>query len=189
MTLGSFRKFQADDYLMTVVLCFYTTLIVTINIVRHTSSNLLPPGYPVSSLTPQDKATREFGSKLILVVEQCQCVTIWGTKISLILLYLRITTVHRENLAVKVLLGYVIGTFIIMDILYFGVWCQPFHNYWVNIAEPSGNIGEILTLNLRLFRLQTHNAMLRQTTSSRTPSSIYPQTWQCFSSSYQCSFA
>ena len=136
MTLGSFRKFQADDYLMGVVICFYTTLIVTINIVRHTSSNLLPPHFPANSLTPQDKSEREFGSKLILVVEQCQCVTIWITKICLIILYWRITTVYRENLAIKVLFGYVVVTFVIMDILYFGVWCQPFHNYW---AVPTPN--------------------------------------------------
>ena len=72
MTLGSFRKFQADDYLMLLVLCFYTTLISTINIVSDTSSNLLPPGFDVNSLTPQDVKERQYGSKLILVVEQCQ---------------------------------------------------------------------------------------------------------------------
>lgn len=132
MTLGTFRKFQSDDYLMGVVLCFYTTLIVTINIVRNTSSNLLPPHYDFSKLTPQEVSKRAYGSKLILVVEQCQCVTIWGTKICLILLYLRITSVYRENLLIKILLGYVIVSFVVMDILYFGVWCQPFHNYWVS---------------------------------------------------------
>lgn len=136
MTLGTFRKFQADDYLMVIVICFYTTLIATINIVRNTSSNLLPPGYPISRLTPQEISKREYGSKLILVVEQCQCVTIWGTKICLILLYWRITSVHRENILIKILFGYVIVSFVIMDILYFGVWCQPFHDYW---AVPTPN--------------------------------------------------
>lgn len=130
MTLGSFRKFQADDWLMAVILCFYTTLIATINIVRNTSSNLLPPGYKVSRLSPSDIREREYGSKLILVVEQCQCVTIWGVKGCLILLYLRLTSIHRENVAIKVLGAYVVISFVVMDILYFGVWCQPFHEYW-----------------------------------------------------------
>src|ERR1700761_3214276 len=103
MTLGSFRKFQADDYLMAIVLCFYTTLIATINIVRNTSSNLLPPGFDVAKLTPHEKRQREYGRKLILVVEQCQCVTIWGVKGCLILLYLRLTSIHRENIAIKLL--------------------------------------------------------------------------------------
>lgn len=72
MTLGEFRKFQADDYLMVIALCFYTTLIATINIVRDTSSNLLPPGYDINTLTKEDIKERTYGSKLILVVEQCQ---------------------------------------------------------------------------------------------------------------------
>lgn len=136
MTLGAFKKFQADDYLMVIVLCFYTTLIATINIVRDTSSNLLPPGYDINNLTPDEVQERQYGSKLILVVEQCQCVTIWGAKGCLILLYLRLTTVHKENIAIKVLAAYVVITFIVMDVLYFGVWCQPFSNYW---AVPTPN--------------------------------------------------
>ena len=136
MILGSFRKFQTDDCIMAVTLCFYTTLISTINIVRDTSSNLLPPGFDVNTLTKQDIQHREYGSKLILVVEQSQCVTIWGAKMSVIILYHRLTTLRKENLAIKALLCYVVVTFVVMDILYFGVWCQPFHNYW---AVPTPN--------------------------------------------------
>ena len=136
MTFGSFRKYQADDYLMAVLLCFYTTLIATINIVRHVSSNLLPPGFDVDSLTKQNIHQRQYGSKLILVVEQCQCVTIWGAKGCLILLYLRLTSVRKENIVIKILAAYVVITFIVMDMLYFGVWCRPFHNYW---AVPTPN--------------------------------------------------
>ncbi|KAK3711585.1 hypothetical protein LTR37_009576 [Vermiconidia calcicola] len=136
MTLGSFRKFQADDYLMVLVLCFYTTLISTINIVSDTSSNLLPPGFDVNSLTPQDVKERQYGSKLILVVEQCQCVTIWGAKGCLIILYLRITNMRGENFAIKCLAAFVVASFIVMDSLYFAYWCQPFNHYW---AVPTPN--------------------------------------------------
>jgi hypothetical protein len=52
-------------------------VIVTINIVEHTSSNLLPPGYDIAHMTSQDIAERTLGSKLILVVENCQIITIW----------------------------------------------------------------------------------------------------------------
>lgn len=130
MTLGSFNRFQMDDYVMVVVLCFYTTLIATINIVRYTSSNLLPPGYDVNSLSPKDIREREYGSKLILVVEQCQCVTVWGAKACLLIMYLRLTTLRKENLAVKVLCGYVAFGFCFMEIFYFAVWCRPFYEYW-----------------------------------------------------------
>lgn len=76
MTLGSFVRFQPDDYIMAVILCFYTTFLVAINIVATSQSNLLPPGYDVSTLTEAERHRRQYGSKLILVVEQCQCVTV-----------------------------------------------------------------------------------------------------------------
>jgi hypothetical protein len=82
MVLGSVQRFQSDDFGMVTVFCFYTVLIVAINIVRDSSSNLLPPGFDVGSLTPDDLARREYGSKLILVVEQCQCVTVGACQVS-----------------------------------------------------------------------------------------------------------
>ena len=52
------------------------------------------------------------------------------------MLYLRLTTMRKENIAVKVLGAYIIITFIVMDSLYFGYWCQPFSNYF---AVPTPN--------------------------------------------------
>jgi len=130
MALGSFRRYQADEYVMMVILCFYTVVVVTINIVEHTSSNLLPPGYDIAHMTEADIAERTLGSKLILVVENCQIITIWGAKTCLLIMYLRLTTLRRENIAIKVLLVYVGLTFVTMEVLYLGVWCRPFSNYW-----------------------------------------------------------
>jgi hypothetical protein len=124
MALGSFRRYQADEYVMMVSLCFYTVVIVTINIVEHTSSNLLPPGYDIAHMTSQDIAERTLGSKLILVVENAQIGTIWSAKTCLVIMYLRLTTLRRENLAIKALLVYVGVTFVVMEILYLGVWCR-----------------------------------------------------------------
>jgi len=115
---------------MCVILGFYTTLIVTINIIAHTSSNLLPPGYDIVHMTKQDIDERTYGSKLILVVEESQCVVIWGAKACLLIMYLRLTKMRGENIAVKVLAGYVAISFAVMEILYLGVWCRPFSNYW-----------------------------------------------------------
>ncbi|EMC96759.1 hypothetical protein BAUCODRAFT_108650 [Baudoinia panamericana UAMH 10762] len=137
MLLGSFKRFQVDDYLMLAALCFYTTLIATINIVRYVNSNLLPPGFDVNSLSPQDIEGRVYGSKLILVVEQCQCCTVWLAKACLLTLYLRLTTLRSENIILRILCGYVAFGFIFMEVFYFGVWCQPFHNYW---AVPTPNV-------------------------------------------------
>lgn len=122
---------------MLAALCFYTTLIATINIVRHTNSNLLPPGYDTKNLSNEDIQERTYGSKLILVVEQCQCVTIWSVKACLIIMYLRLTTMRKENIAIKFLAGYVAFGFCFMEIFYFGVWCRPFHDYW---AVPTPHV-------------------------------------------------
>jgi hypothetical protein len=130
MALGSFAKFEADEYVMCVILFFYTILIATINIVGTTSSNLIPPGYDVENMTQADIDERTLGSKLILVVENCQILVIWGTKACLLIMYLRFTTLRRENFAIKAVAAYVVISWVVMEILYLGVWCRPFHNYW-----------------------------------------------------------
>lgn len=164
MALGAFRRYQTDDYLMMVVLCFYTALTVTINVVEHTSSNLLPPGYDVAHMTEQDIAERTLGSKLILVVENCQIVTIWGAKTCLIIMYLRLTSLRRENLAIKVLLGYVGVTFVVMEILYLGVWCRPFNHYWyADMIKCCAHLA-LLTIHPGLSRLRMFSATRRHTT-------------------------
>jgi hypothetical protein len=42
----------------------------------------------------------------------------------------------RQNIAVKVVAVYVAVSFLVMEILYFGVWCRPFSEYW---AVPPSN--------------------------------------------------
>lgn len=75
LVLGSYRKLQIDDWIMLAALCTYTVLLVTINMTADSSTNLLPPEFDMDALTPSDKQRREFGSKLVLVVEQCQILT------------------------------------------------------------------------------------------------------------------
>jgi hypothetical protein len=151
MTLGTLKRFQADDYVMIVILCFYTTLIATINIVRNTNSNLLPPGYDTAHLSKADIAERTYGSKLILVVEQCQCVSVFGAKTCLIIMYLRLTQVRKENIAIKILAGYVAFGFTFMEIFYFAVWCRPFWEYWA-VPTSSVQCGESTTPRSRSIR-------------------------------------
>jgi len=136
LLFGSVKKLQIDDWVMLFALCTYTTFLVSINIVADTSSNLLPPGYDVNKLTPEEISEREYGSKLILVVEQCQCFTIWAVKACLLIMYYRLFQALREALIVKILAGYTAFGFIFMEVFYLGVWCRPFHNYW---AVPTPN--------------------------------------------------
>lgn len=190
MALGAFKRFEADDYGMGVTLAFYTTFVVAINIVANTNSNLLPPGFDVNSLTSQEIQDRSYGSKLILVVEQCQCVTIWGTKCCLLALYLRLTTLRKENIAIKILLAYVALSFVIMEILYFAVWCRPFWEYWAvptkYVSGATLNLHEVPRLTT-LLCIVVYNVMQQQTISSQTPSSISHPTAPCWPSDCQCS--
>ncbi|KAL1381951.1 hypothetical protein HDK64DRAFT_56613, partial [Phyllosticta capitalensis] len=137
---GDIKRLQIDDWLMFAALCTYTTLLVTINIVATTETNLFPPNFDWDALTSSDIHSRIFGSKLVLVVEQCQCATIWAVKACLLIMYYRLTYVLtialRENFVVKILAAYVAVGFVVMEILYFFVWCKPFDLYW---AVPTPN--------------------------------------------------
>lgn len=62
------------------------------NIVADTSSNLIDPS-DTTPLDAENKVTREFGSKMVLVVEQMQCITIWLVKACLLLMYSHLTSV------------------------------------------------------------------------------------------------
>ncbi|CAG8951825.1 hypothetical protein HYFRA_00005629 [Hymenoscyphus fraxineus] len=127
--LGSITRYQAEDYVMVVTFLFYTQLIVVMRCVAHLDSNLiLPEDIPL--LTPESTKSRIRGSKLVLVVEQSMIATIWGCKISLLLMYNKMTMGLKQQLAVKIVAGYVLVSFVIMEILYFGVWCRPFKQYW-----------------------------------------------------------
>jgi hypothetical protein len=93
LTAGSIKKlrFQVDDWLMLVAVASYTTFIVTINKEVDYNSNLIDPTQDVDTLSPADIKSRAYGSKLTLVVEQMQCLTVWLLKGCLLILYLRLT--------------------------------------------------------------------------------------------------
>lgn len=135
LLLGSVRKLQSDDFLMMFAMVTDTVLMVGMNIVSHTSSNLIDPN-DHTELTPDNIKDRVFGSKMVLVVEQMQLLTIWTMKACLLIMYNRLTMSLRQNLAVKIVAGYVAVGFIVMEILYLGVWCRPFNQYW---AVPPKN--------------------------------------------------
>lgn len=42
----------------------------------------------------------------------------------------------KQNWAVKIVAAYVVGSFVLMEVLYLGLWCRPFSQYW---AVPPDN--------------------------------------------------
>ncbi|KAI1505049.1 hypothetical protein F5X99DRAFT_431145 [Biscogniauxia marginata] len=133
---GSFLKLQTDDALMIFAMIADTVLIVTMNILSRTNTNLIDPN-DTTPLTPESIQDRIFGSKMVLVVEQMQIVTIWTMKCCLLIMYNRLTMSLKQNVAVKIVVCYVAVGFVVMEILYLGVWCRPFDQYWaVPVANP-----------------------------------------------------
>jgi hypothetical protein len=64
------------------------------------------------------------------------CAVQWGTKACLLILYWRLTQNLKQNMVVKAAAVYVAVTYVLMEILYFGVWCRPFRDYW---TTPTNN--------------------------------------------------
>ncbi|TEY86378.1 hypothetical protein BOTCAL_0009g00050 [Botryotinia calthae] len=136
LQLGSVKGYQLQDYVMLVVFLFYTTLMISINIVFNLDTNLILPS-EIPQLTPESIASRVKGSKLVLVVEQSMIMTIWGGKACLLLMYMQMMQgIKPHSFIVKLVATYVGASLLIMEILYFGVWCRPFSNYW---AVPTPN--------------------------------------------------
>jgi len=120
---------------MAFIAGLYTVLIAFLNVDADVSTNLINPADPVQ-LTPHEIKVRTWGSKTVLLVEQCMCAVQWGTKSCLLLLYWRLTQNLTQNLVVKCAAVYVGVTYVVMEVFYFAVWCRPFHEYW---ALPSTN--------------------------------------------------
>lgn len=66
-------------------------------LITNTSSNLIPPGDDVSQYSQAEIKGRVFGSKLVLVSEQMQIITIWLTKACLLTMYHRMTNVLPQH--------------------------------------------------------------------------------------------
>ncbi|KAB2570375.1 hypothetical protein DBV05_g10956 [Lasiodiplodia theobromae] len=131
ITTGSIRRLASDDYVMIVTFLFYTALIVLLNFNIRFASNLMHPSELEAVLAdPEEVKSRIFGSKITLAVEQCMIHAQWGTKASLLILYHRMTQGLRENLFNKIVAGYVLLGYIVIQITFFGVWCRPFSEYW-----------------------------------------------------------
>lgn len=121
-----------------------TVLLVCMSKVVTTSSNLIPPGDDVSQYSQAEISARVTGSKYVLVVEQMQIATIWLVKACLLIMYFRMTAVLPQRKLVIATSVYVALTFVIMEILYFGVWCRPFNQYWAVPTNSSTCSGHIL---------------------------------------------
>jgi hypothetical protein len=96
-----------------------------------------PADYDEVMADPQQVADRIYGSKIVIGLEQCMLFSTWGVKTCMIILYWKMTKNLRMNLFVKILAGYVLLGFAVIEITYYGVYCRPFSQYW---AMPVQNM-------------------------------------------------
>ncbi|KAI8940167.1 hypothetical protein NX059_003874 [Plenodomus lindquistii] len=145
---GNWKRLQWDDYLILLAMATFTVLIAVMHEIVKTNSNLIPPGDDVSQYTATEIDNRVYGSKLVLGVEQMQILTIWLIKSCLLIMYNRMTIVLPQHKIVIVTSIYVGVAFVVMEILYFGVWCRPFNQYWAvppNSSQCSAATNHLIT--------------------------------------------
>ncbi|OCK93152.1 uncharacterized protein K441DRAFT_661911 [Cenococcum geophilum 1.58] len=129
IVLGSFRKLQLDDYLMLFIIFTFTGDVVSVNQVAVNGSNYLPPGEAEKLSTEEVKAA-VWGSKMTVALEEFQLTTTWLVKACLLLMYSRLTMGLKEHRVVKIVAAYCAFGYLLVQVLYFAVWCHPIEEYW-----------------------------------------------------------
>ncbi|KAE8315960.1 hypothetical protein BDV41DRAFT_143382 [Aspergillus transmontanensis] len=125
--LKSWSKLQMDDALMCVIALTFTGVTVSANNVARVSSD---PIVHEENPTPYADSLMVWGNKMVFALEQFALVTIWLVKCCLLIIYNRLTLMMKEHLVVKIVAGYVVISFIVIEILFLGVWCRPINYYW-----------------------------------------------------------
>lgn len=129
----SITGLQLDDWIMGIfVFVCYTALMVVSNRWFKAGSNLEPPDFNFGALSAEDLSQRVYGSKMMIVTEQMQIAVIWSCKVCLLIMYHRLTrtALRNENIAIRLLSAYVALGYVVMQVLYFAVWCRPFNQYY-----------------------------------------------------------
>ncbi|CAK7224589.1 hypothetical protein SCUCBS95973_005568 [Sporothrix curviconia] len=137
LALGSWRKLQLDDYLMALCAVTFTGVTVCSNQVGVNGSNYAPDD-EIATWSPQEIRDAEWGSKMLLALEEFMLATVWLVKACLLLLYGRLTSGLAEAFAVKVVAVYCAVGYVVIQILYLGVWCRPIYDYWA-VPVPDGH--------------------------------------------------
>lgn len=131
----------------------FTGVVVSINEVAKNGSNYMPEEV-AKSLDAKGRAQAVFGSKMTFVLEIFTLTATWTVKACLLLLYSRLTegTSTRQSLAVKMVAGYCLVTYLLVTFMFVFFWCSPHvYEYWevpVRICKSS-HAGVFVAANWR----------------------------------------
>ncbi|CEL11228.1 hypothetical protein ASPCAL14331 [Aspergillus calidoustus] len=129
LQLGALRNLQLEDVAMALTVIMYILLTVFLIQVDKHGTNGVPP-HEIPNLDPATFPDRVVGSKLVVAAEQFWLLVVWGCKWCLLLLYSTMTSGLWQHRFVKIIGGICIFSFVLIEILFFAVWCRPFSAYW-----------------------------------------------------------
>ncbi|PSK56724.1 Non-canonical poly(A) RNA polymerase PAPD5 [Elsinoe australis] len=122
-------------------------------------SNLYEPGED-ANFTEEDIKERIFGSKIVVVSEQCMLCVIYSLKACVLLFYKRLTQgLNKQKMVKYVSIACVVG-WISTEIAFFTT-CRPFYGYWaVPPPNPQCTTLEHYAIVQACFNIPTDLAML-----------------------------
>ncbi|KAL4789339.1 hypothetical protein BDV19DRAFT_374318 [Aspergillus venezuelensis] len=129
LQMGGFRNLQLEDFVMALTVIFYVLMTVLLVEVSKRGTNGVPPD-ALRDVDPASVPGRIKASKMVVAAEQFWMFVIWGCKACLLLLYSTMTSGLWQYRFVKIIGAICISSFILIEILFFGVWCRPFKAYW-----------------------------------------------------------
>ncbi|KAF2157980.1 hypothetical protein K461DRAFT_220173, partial [Myriangium duriaei CBS 260.36] len=138
----------------------YTGLIVCLNnIAQGGGSNLYEPAED-ASFTPQDIKDRIYGSKIVIVSEQCMLNVIYSLKACVLIFYLRLMKGLSKQRYVYYICIAVATGWIATEITFFTA-CRPFSGYWaVPPPDPQCTTLQHYAIVQACFNIPTDVAML-----------------------------
>ncbi|KAK3314594.1 hypothetical protein B0H66DRAFT_627231 [Apodospora peruviana] len=158
-----FAKFQVDDYLMLLTAVTFTGVVVSSNQVAINGSNYVPDDGRLDRYSPEELARAEWGSKMLVSLEEFMLATLWLVKACLLILYGRMTSGLRQAMAVKAVAVYCAIGFVVIQVLYLCVWCWPIYNYWavpVPDDHPQCKTYHHHMITVTIFNVSSDLAML-----------------------------
>jgi hypothetical protein len=174
--LGSFKKYQIDDYLQILVAVrfsspstdlnrrvvqgLYIALIICLNVIcEGGGSNLYPPEMEGTFTESQTKA-RIYGSKVVLISEQAMLNVIYVLKACVLVMYNRLSLGLTMHKFVKIVAIYVIIGWTATQIAFFTT-CRPFSGYWgMPPPDPQCSIYQYYAIVQGCFNISSDLLML-----------------------------
>jgi hypothetical protein len=120
---------------MLIAFCWYTTLIICLNVVATGGGSNLFPLEQFATFSQHDIQERIKGSKIVVISEQAMLNTIYFIKACMLFMYTRLTMGLRQQKLVKAIAVYVACGWVGTELAFFFA-CRPFNGYW---AVPPPN--------------------------------------------------